>query len=202
MARTHVGIDVSKHQLDLAIRGRPEEDDRLANDLQGIEAVCQRLTRLAPERIVVEAIGGWERPLALALQAAGLPVAVVNPRQARAFGRASGQLAKTDRIDARMLAEMAALMRPPVRPLPDADLQALRALVGRRCQLADMCAQEQNHLASANPSLHAHIQGHLDWMRSSMLRLRPASRASAGGPGSWMPGSPPCRRSWPRSGPP
>ena len=62
MARTHVGIDVSKHQLDLAIRGRPAEDNRLANDPQGIEALCQRLTRLAPERIVVEATGGWERP--------------------------------------------------------------------------------------------------------------------------------------------
>ena len=172
MARTHVGIDVSKHQLDLAIRGRPEEDNRLANDPQGIASVCQCLTRLAPERIVVEATGGWERPLALALQAAGLPVAVVNPRQARAFGRASGQLAKTDR----MLAEMAALMRPPVRPLPDADLQALRVLVGRRRQLADMCAQEQNHLASADPSLHAHIQG-LDWMLAELESLNQAIQA-------------------------
>lgn len=145
MSQTHVGINVSKHQLDMALWGRPEEDDRLANDRQGLEALCQRLSTLAPDRIVVEATGGLEQPLAL--QAAGLPGAVVNPRQARDFGRASGQL--TDRMDA--------LMRPPVRP-PDADRQALRALVVRRRQLTALCAQEQNHLASADPSLHAHIQ--------------------------------------------
>ena len=83
MAQTHVGIDVSKRQLDVAIRGRPEEDDCLAHDAQGIEALCQRLTLLAPDRIVVEATGGLELDLATSLQAVGLPVAVVNPRQAR-----------------------------------------------------------------------------------------------------------------------
>ncbi len=171
MSQTHVGIDVSKHQLDVALRGRPEEDDCLANDPQNIEALCRHLARLAPDRIVVEATGGLERPLALALQAAGLQVAVVNPRQARDFGRASGRLAKTDRMDARRLAEMAALMRPPVRPLPDADRQALRALVVRRRQLTAMCAQEQNHLASADPSLHAHIQAHLDWLLAALESL-------------------------------
>ncbi len=109
MAQPHVGIDVSKRQLDVAIRGRPEEDDCLVHDAQGIEALCQRLTSLAPDRIVVEATGGLELDLATSLQAAGLPVAVVNPRQARDFGRASSRLAKTDRIDARLWAEMAAL---------------------------------------------------------------------------------------------
>lgn len=171
MSQTYVGIDVSKHQLDVALWGRPEEDDRLANEPQAIEALCRHLARLAPDRIVVEATGGLERPLALALQAAGLPVAVVNPRQARDFGRASGRLAKTDRMDAHLLAEMAALMRPPVRPLPDADRQALRALVVRRRQLTAMCAQEQNHLASADPTLHAHIQAHLDWLRAALESL-------------------------------
>ena len=121
MSQTHVGIDVSKHQLDAALWGRPEDDDHLANDPQAIEALCRHLARLAPDRIVVEATGGLERPLALALQATGLPVAVVNPRQARDFGRASGRLAKTDRMDARLLAEMAALMRPPVRLLGEID---------------------------------------------------------------------------------
>ena len=99
----------------------------MANDRQGLEARCQRLTSLVPDRIVVEATGGLERPLTLSLQAAGLLVAVVNPRQACDFGRALGQLAKIDRMDARRLAAMAALMRPPVRLLPGADRQALRA---------------------------------------------------------------------------
>ena len=103
----------------MALWGRPEEDDRRANDPQNIEALCRHWARLAPDRIVVEATGGLERPLAL--QAAGLPVAVVNPRQARDFGRASGRLAKTDRMDAHLLAEMAALMRPPVRLLGEID---------------------------------------------------------------------------------
>lgn len=84
----------------MAIRGRPEEDDRLAYDAQGIETLCQRLTSLAPDRIVVEATGGLELDLTTSLQVAGLPVAVVNPRQVCDFGRASGRLAKTDRIDA------------------------------------------------------------------------------------------------------
>lgn len=118
MSQTYVGIDVSKHQLDVALWGCPEEDDRQANNPRAIEALCQLCPRLAPDRIVVEVAGGLERSLALFLKAAGLPVAVVNPRQARDFGRASGRLAKTDRMDARLLAEMATLMRPPVRPLP------------------------------------------------------------------------------------
>ena len=80
MSQTHVGIDISKHQLDVALWGRPEEDDRLANDRQGLAALCQSLTRLAPDRIVVEVTRGLERPLALSLQAAGLPVTMVNSR--------------------------------------------------------------------------------------------------------------------------
>lgn len=119
MSQAYVGIDVSKHRLDVALWGRPEEDDRLANEPQAIEALCRYLARLTPDRIVVEATGDLERPLAL--QAAGLPVAVVNPRQTRDFGRVSGRLAKTDRMDARLLAETAALMRTPVRLLGEID---------------------------------------------------------------------------------
>ena len=105
---------------------------------------------LAPDRIVVEATGGREVPLATALLAAGLPVAVVNPRQARELGRALGQLAKTGCLDARLLARMAAVLRPPMRPLPDTDLRALRAVVVRR-QVAAMCAQEKTRLESGRP---------------------------------------------------
>ena len=129
-------------------------------------------------------------PLATTLQAAGLPVAVVNPRRARAFGRASGQLAKTDRMDAQLLARMAARMRPPVRPLPEADRRDLRALVVRRRQLAAMCAQEKTRLHSTptiarlhpdpsglpadrigplGPSPPGPLQSHPTWCRQAEL---------------------------------
>ena len=173
MAQTHVGIDIAKHHLDLAVWGA-EDVDRLPHDQEGIEALRHRLTALAPDRIVVEATGGREVPLATALQAAGLPVAVVNPRQARAFGRASGQLAKTDRIDARLLARMAAVLQPPVRPLPDADLRALRALVVRRRQVVAMCAQEKTRLDTTAAAMQPHIQAHLDWLQTELERLNRA----------------------------
>ena len=112
MAKPHVGIDVAKDQLDVWV-WETETGDSVPHNEAGIEALCARLEALAPDRIVVEATGGREVPLAAALQAAGLPVAVVNPRQARAFGRALGQLAKTDGLDARLLARMAAVLRPP-----------------------------------------------------------------------------------------
>ena len=171
MTNTYVGIDIAKHQLDLAVWGCPQEDDRLANDRQGIETVCQRLCDLAPDLIVMEATGGLEVPLATALQAAGLPVAVVNPRRARAFGRASGQLAKTDRMDAQLLARMAARMRPPVRPLPEADRQDLRALVVRRRQIVAMCAQEKTRLHSTPAIAQPSIQTLLDCLQTELARL-------------------------------
>ena len=171
MNNTYVGIDVSKHQLDMAVCGRPQEDDRLTNDQQGIEAARQRLCELEPALVVMEATGGLERPLATTLQAAGIPVAVVNPRRAHAFGRASGQLAKTDRMDARILAEMAAKVRPPVRPLPDAERRALQDLVARRRQIEAMCAQEKTRLRSTPASMRPSIQAHLDWLQTELARL-------------------------------
>lgn len=117
MANTHVGIDVAKHQLDLAVWGA-QDVDGLPHDQEGIEALRDRLTALAPDRIVMEATGGREGPLASSLQAVGLPMAVVHPRQVRAFGRASGLRAKTDRIDARLRARMAAKLSPPCGPCP------------------------------------------------------------------------------------
>lgn len=148
MTQTYVGINVAKHHLDLAIWGA-EDYDRLPHNQEGIEALCHRLTVLVPDRIVVEATGGREVPLATSLQAAGLPVAVVNPRQARAFGRASGQLAKTDRIDARLRARMAAKLRP------------LRMLVARRRQVVRLIVQERTHRHTAAPGMQVHIDRHL-----------------------------------------
>ena len=170
MAKTYVGIDVAKDRLDVWVRGT-ETGECVPHNEAGIDALCARLTALAPDRIVVESTGGREVPLAAALQAAGLPVAVVNPRQAREFGRAVGQLAKTDRLDARLLARMAAVLRPPVRPLPDADLRALRAVVVRRRQVAAMCAQEKTRLDGAPPDLQTRIRGHLAWLQAELKAL-------------------------------
>ena len=170
MTKPHVGIDVAKDRLDVWV-WETETGECVPHNEAGIEALCARLDALAPDRIVVEATGGQEVPLAAALQAAGLPVAVVNPRQARAFGRALGQLAKTDRLDARLLARMAAVLRPPVRPLPDADLRALRAVVVRRRQIAAMGAQEKTRLARAPSDLQPRIRTHLEWLQAELKAL-------------------------------
>ena len=154
------------------VRGA-ETGERVPHNEAGIDALCTRLTALAPDRIVMESPGGREMPLAAALQAAGLPVAVVNPRQAREFGRALGQLAQTDRLDARLLARMAAVLQPPVRPLPDANLRALRAIVVRRRS----CARRSPPTGDA---MHAAGLGR----RHSETRChRTRSRAQPGCPG-------------------
>lgn len=154
---------------DAAGRGATDSD-RLPHDQEGIAARCQRLTALAPDRVVLKATGGREVPLATALQAAGLPVAMVHPGQARAFGRASGRLAKTYRMDARLPARMAAVPQPSVRPLPDADLRALRTLVVRRRQEVAMCAGEKIRLDTTAAAMRPHIQAPLDWLQTEWER--------------------------------
>jgi transposase len=126
-----VGIDVAKAHLDLAERpgGTPT---RHANDEAGIARICAHLQAQAPTLVVLETTGGLEVPLAAALTAAGLAVAVVNPRQVRDFAKAVGQLAKTDALDAQLLARFAEVVRPEPRPLPDAEAQNLSALLARR----------------------------------------------------------------------
>lgn len=114
-----IGIDVAKAQLDIAVRPTGERW-RVPNDEAGIAALVVRLQPLAPQVIVLEASGGWETLVASTLAEAGLPVAVVNPRQVRDFARAIGQLAKTDALDAQVLARFAEVVRPTPRPLPDA----------------------------------------------------------------------------------
>ena len=125
------GIDVATAQLDIALRPAGERW-AVPNDAEGIATLVERLQAHHPTLIVLEAAGGLERAATVALAAAGLPVVVVNPRQARDFARATGQLAKTDSLDARALAHFADVIRPTSRPLPDAPTQELRALLGRR----------------------------------------------------------------------
>jgi transposase len=164
------GIDVSKDHLDLHVR--PDgAAARFGNDEAGVAAAVARLAAGGPERVVVEATGGYEAPVVAALAAAGLPVVVVNPRQARDFARAVGRLAKTDRIDAAVLAEFAEAVRPAVRPLPDADAQALAALVARRRQLLEMRTAEQNRLGLAAPAVARGIRDHVAWLDRQLDRV-------------------------------
>jgi transposase len=158
-----IGIDISKARLDGHCRhdGAPFRE---ANDEAGIAAVVARLKAVAPTLVVVEATGGLEAPLAAALAAAELPVAVVNPRQVRDFARATGKLAKTDAIDAAVLAHFAEAIRPQARAVPDEQARRLDAILTRRRQLVEMRAAERNRLtATAGPpavrqDLTAHIK--------------------------------------------
>lgn len=163
-----IGIDVAKAHVDVAAIGAVLTGTRFANDSEGQTALAGVLAPLQPAVVLMEATGGYEAELACALQAAGLPVAIINPRQGREFARSMGQLAKTDRIDARVLAELAAVLARRddleryLRPLPDAQQQDLAALVARRRQLVTMLGAERQRLAHARaavrPSLEAIIR--------------------------------------------
>ena len=142
-----VGIDVSQTQLDVAVR--PGPTFAVAHDAADLLEIGKQLQTAQPTLIVLEATGGLEVPLLGALAALGLPVVAINPRQVRDFARATGQLAKTDRVDAQVLAQFAEAIRPPVRPLPDEQVQALAALVTRRRQLLEMLLAEKNRLRLA-----------------------------------------------------
>lgn len=163
-----VGVDVAKDRLDVALR--PSEDAwTVAHDPARLEALTRRLARLEPRLIVLEATGGYEAPVAAALSTAGLPVAVVNPRQVRDFARATGQLAKTDRIDAHTLALFAERVRPEPRPLPDPVGEELRALVARRRQLLEMLGAEQNRLRHPSPSsVQKGLEKHVRWLKRQL----------------------------------
>ena len=141
------------------------------NDAGGVVTLVERLQPLHPTLIVLEATGGLERVATAALATAGLPVVVVNPRQARDFARATGQLAKTDALDARALAHFADVIRPTPRPLPDAQTQALRALLGRRQQLIGMRTAEQNRLAGTSECLTQDIEAHIAWLNARIATL-------------------------------
>ena len=154
-----VGIDVAKRQLDVAVRPGSERFT-VPHDEVGLAALVSRLRGRQPTLIVLEATGGFEVAVAGALAAAGLPTAVVNPRQVRDFARAAGLLAKTDQLDAQALAHFAEAIRPAPRPLPDAQAQELSALLLRRRQLVDMLTAEKNRVSLAAPRIRPQIQTH------------------------------------------
>lgn len=165
-----VGIDVSKAQLDLALRpSGPTES--VPNDAAGIKRLVERLGAVHPALIVLEATGGLERAVVRALVAAELPVTVANPRQVRDFAKATGQLAKTDVLDAQTLARFAEAVRPALRPLPDEMTLALRALIGRRRQLTEMLTAEKNRLSRAPQRVQTRLKAHIRWLQTELERI-------------------------------
>jgi transposase len=156
-AAVFVGIDVGKAYLDVAVRPTGTHE-RLPNDEAGVARLADRLRAARPALVVLEATGGLEVPLTAALATVGLAVAVVNPRQVRDFAKAVGQWAKTDALDAHLLARFAEVVRPEPRPLPDADAQALAALLTRRRQVIAMLVAEQQRLATTVAPFHSPAQ--------------------------------------------
>jgi transposase len=142
----------------------------VSNDTAGIEALVKRLSESRPALIVLEATGGVERSVTRALASAELPVVVVNPRQVRDFAKATGQLAKTDRIDAQVLARFAQAVRPALRPLPDEVSRELRAGVTRRRQITEMIVAERNRLGAASKPIRKRIEAHIRWLESELDR--------------------------------
>lgn len=171
----HVGIDVSKRTLDVCIlpdeAGAPEgESFVLANDQAGVDEVLSRIGGSNPKLVVMEATGRYERLAATSIAATGVPVAIVNPRQARDFAKAMGRLAKTDRIDAFVLARFAAAMEPQASVIPDEEAQALQYVLARRRQLIEMLVSENNRLGTAPKALQKRIRAHIEWLRKEISR--------------------------------
>jgi transposase len=162
-----VGIDVSKSKLDLAVLPGGRQWN-LKHDERGIVSLVERLLKLQPALIVLEATGGLEMPLVGALSAVSLPVVMVNPRQVRDFAKATGKLAKTDVIDAQILARFGKALRPSVRPLKDEQTRELSALVTRRRQIMEMLVAEKNRLHSAPACVRSQIRAHISWLEKHL----------------------------------
>ncbi len=173
--KTHVGIDVSKRTLDVCVlpEGASQgESFVLANDQEGVEELLSRLAKpgVNPVLVVLEATGRYERLAASSIAATGIPVAVVNPRQARDFAKAIGRLAKTDKIDAFVLARFAGAVEPQASTIPDEQAAALQGILARRRQLIEMLVSENNRLQIAPKALAGRIRAHIEWLRKELER--------------------------------
>ena len=164
---TFVGIDVAQAHLDVALRPSGETL-HLAYDETGLSTIRTRLLALPAVLVVVEATGGLETRVVAELYAAQLAVAVVNPRRARDFAKSVGQLAKTDRLDAAMLARYAEAAKPTPRPPSDEASQTLQALLARRVQLVEMRTAERNRLTRALPAVRPSLQEHIAWLTTQI----------------------------------
>jgi transposase len=165
-AAVFVGIDISKEHLDIAVRPTGATARFAREELDAVVAFVQQAR---PALVVMEATGGLEQTVAAALGAASVPVAVVNPRQVRDFAKALGKLAKTDALDAAVLARFGEALRPQPRPLPDAQTRELEALVVRRRQLLEMLVAEKNRLGSCHAkSMRKSLEKHIEWLKQQI----------------------------------
>jgi transposase len=166
-----VGIDVSKDRLDVHVRPSGEAF-AVARDGEGLDGLAAKLRALAPELVVLEATGGFEAVVAAAVAGAGLPLAVVNPAQVRAFARATGRLAKTDRLDAALIARFAEQVRPEPRPVASEQAQGLAELVARRRQVVEMIGMEANRRRQArSPKVLRGIERTLAALQTALTEL-------------------------------
>ena len=165
---TYVGVDVAKAQLDVAVRPTGDRWE-VSRDEAGVRQLVSCLKALEPVMVLLEASGGLELPVVAALAAEAVPVVVVNPRQVRDFARATGKLAKTDALDAAVLAHFAEAVRPPVRPLRDAETQVLNSLAARRHQVMTMLVSEKNRLSAATTvAVRPRIEVHIAWLEREL----------------------------------
>jgi transposase len=180
-----VGIDVSKAYLDVA--SRPDgQEFRLPNTPEGIATLVQRLEAAPPELVVMEATGGLERAVAVALAEAGLPIRIVEPGRVRHFARSLGQHAKTDTLDARVLAHFAEAVRPEARTLPDEETRRLQALLDRRRQLVEIRVAEQNRLRQGpTVAVRANLEAHITYLESQIEELDAAVSQAIAADATW-----------------
>lgn len=165
-----VGIDISKVTADVDFA--PKRDGfSVGNSANGVAEIVERLRKRKVDLVVVEATGGFELRVVAGLAEAGMPVVVVNPRQVRDFAKATGRLAKTDAIDAMVLADFAMAVRPEIRVLPDAQAGELKALSARRRQLVEMMVAEKNRLGFADKSVRSNIETHIRWLKAELDKI-------------------------------
>jgi len=169
MKKVYIGIDISKDSLDMAVYPS-DRHWQLSNDDVGIASLCQILAELKPILVAFEATGGYELPLYIALDAAGLPAIPVNPRQIRDFARSMGKLAKTDAIDACIIAHFASV-NPELKPKPIADTQELKDIVTRRIQILEMLTAEINRVRGARPACKVRIESHIAWLKHELADI-------------------------------
>ena len=169
-ANIFVGVDVSKDSLDVAI-GPQKDIITFTNDQKGADALVKKLKRIDPQLTVFESTGGYELLATSCLAEAGLAVVIVNPRQVRNFAKATGILAKTDAIDARVIAHFAEAVKPEVRELKDAATSELTALVTRRRQIIEMIVAERNRLRLANKRNKKDIEDHIRWLKKRLDKI-------------------------------
>jgi transposase len=169
-AEIFIGIDVSKVWLDVAVHEQ-EETFRAGNEDAGIANLVKRMKELGPTLIVLEPTGGFEKLVVAELTHAGLPVVVVNAKRVRDFARATGRLAKTDKLDAKVLAHFAAAIRPALRSLRSEEEEQLTALLTRRRQIVDMLTEEKNRLVTVRAKMRTDIEAHIQWLANSLKDL-------------------------------